>query len=1479
MGKGNKGGGSGGNNPGANLSGNNSGGSKSVANVQTPLTTRTQVTSPQNVTPANTGTQFVAAASPTMVTFSTQQFDQLLSCIRPVTSPPPQRTPAVVIAQASSGTFAKCTARFNGSEKGDVESFLDAVLTFKDVCNVTDDNAVRGLSMLLEGQASKWWLGVKQTISTWNEAEKALRDAFSKKLPPHLVYREIFAREQKEDELTETFVCNVRSFFAQLPYTLPLAAQLDIVFGLLNRRIRKRLLRDEMNDFKELLTRARDVERSYQNPTTVTGKTAEIKNSNSSKSKSSPADEKGKDENKSNRLRPKCNFCKNFGHVEEDCRKRAAALTRAKDNEVTAPAPVNETDTQPKSPIHCYGCKTPGVIRSQCPKCKPSLLNMSELTFSQASFENTRPERPLLPITVQGFRGTGFADCGAQATIAGAKLYQILLTSGCEFSEEETNISFADGKSQCVKIRKTQVKVEIAGKQIPTTFIVLPHLSNNNTLLGCDFLARAKIILDIAAGKWFFRDDPGQTFNFLHEVAEQVDVDIASVSIRENEGVNLSPEEKSRLNSLLDTYGDVFKLGGEPTPFAVHRINTGNHPPVASKPYPISAKKKEFLRKELDRMLEDGVIEECESPYASPIVLVPKGESFRLCVDYRKLNQNTVDDSYPMPRIDDILHSAKSTAYMSTIDLQSGYWQVPVAEEDRDKTCFTCCFGTFRFSVMPFGLKNAPKTFSRLMDRFRAGLGDRAVSGLLDDAINISESFERHLEDLEAIFARLRLFKLRARREKCHFARGTVKFLGHLITPEGIKSDDSKVAAVVAMKQPQNQKQVYSFVQTCSWFRKFIPKFSEIARPLTNLLKKNQTFQFGEAEVRAFETLKKKLVEAPILKQADPTMPYILRTDASNFALGAALLQGEENVERVIEYASRLLLPAERNYAAWEREALAVVWATERFRTYLEGAEVIIGTDHQPLIWLFTRPAPPGRMARWIIQLQSLDMKLKYVPGKLNVLADLLSRPVCEHADEETCNICQVTIDLPSIGVGDFRKHQLEDCEIGKIIKGLESDDELELTRWTERGYLIANGILYRWDSECDNDDPQLVIPASHREEILRMHHDSPTGGHYGIERTIQKILSKYYFPNMRKYVTAYLKSCIDCQRYKISNLKPAGLLQTPVPAQRFETIAIDLFGPLPETAQGNKWIFILEDTASKWVELFSLQIASAEECAKVLINEIILRYGTPRRAISDNGPQFISDVMQKVTFCFDINPKLIPVYHPESNPVERKNRDLKPQLAILTQNLHNTWDMHIASIRFAMNSTVCSSTGYTPAYLTFGRELRTPADTLYDFREVVNSENFVPNITPYLKKLATALEDAKEKVMREQDRKKETADKSRRQVTFNAGQKVLLRTHVLSNAAKGITGKLAPKRDGPYVISKVTSPTTYELSTIGEPVRIIGRYHVSELTTFQERGKTDPLPTPLVPKRGRGRPPKHKLLLLDQTGGPSSGPEGECIT
>ncbi|GFW42864.1 retrovirus-related Pol polyprotein from transposon 17.6 [Trichonephila clavipes] len=502
-----------------------------------------------------------------------------------------------------------------------------------------------------------------------------------------------------------------------------------------------------------------------------------------------------------------------------------------------------------RTPVSCYGCGAPGIIRSRCHTCNPVRQKDDALSSSlnQSNFYSFSSESnpiSIIEISICNTEAAVCADTGATHSVAGEKLYHLLKQKGLNFEEKTMQMTLADGRTQTTEILTTSVDISIQGKVIPTELLILKNARGNRTLLA------------------------PPNINALLTVDPQPHL----CQLRKNEGTHLSLPQREELNSLLEKYEECFQPG-ESLPFIEHRINTRNHLPVAVPPYRMNPSKKEILKQEIDRLLSEGIIEECESPYASPVVLIPKPNgTFRLNIDYRKLNEITVADTYPLPRMDDLLHQAKLAPFMSTLDLRAGYHQVKVHVEDQDKTAIVCPFGTYRFLRMPYGLRNAPATFQRLMNRFCNGLEDILALPYLDDIIVLSETFEKHMFDLKTIFERLLHFKLKANREKCHFASSRVKYLGFWITQKGIEVDPETVASILDIPPPKNVKELQSFLQTCSWFRRYIQDFAKISRPLSYLTKRKVKWQWGFDQQNAFQTLKNSLTTPPVLRQADGTV-------------------------------------------------------------------------------------------------------------------------------------------------------------------------------------------------------------------------------------------------------------------------------------------------------------------------------------------------------------------------------------------------------------------------------------------------------------------------------------------------------------------------------------------------------------------------------------------------------------------------------
>lgn len=461
----------------------------------------------------------------------------------------------------------------------------------------------------------------------------------------------------------------------------------------------------------------------------------------------------------------------------------------------------------------------------------------------------------------------------------------------------------------------------------------------------------------------------------------------------------LEYNERDKIIRLLKEYDDVCMYGErklKTTNVVKHKIYLEKGmKPKAQKGYRESEGNKKIIKEHVKKMLEDGIIKESTSPYPSPVVIVEKKDKTkRFCVDYRKLNKAIKTDAYPLPRMDDLLEKFRVTKWFTTMDLASGYWQIEMEEEDKELTAFTCSQGLYEFNVMPFGLTNAPPTFQRAMDKIFKEYIDEFMNIYIDDIVIYSKTFEEHLEHIEKVLKRLREVNMMIKIKKCSWAKRNVEYLGHIVGNDGLKPSPRLIEKVENMKAPKSKRDVKSFTMLCSYYRKFVKNFSKIAKPMSELLKKDKEFEWEERQQKAFEELRDKLVNYPILQHPDYEKEFLVITDASGNGLGAVLSQKDsDGKEYVVAYASRGLRGAEVNYPITELECLAVVWAIQHFHKYLIGRTFKVITDHSALKTLMNvKKIPKGRRARWIMELQQYNFEILHRPGKENKNADALSR-------------------------------------------------------------------------------------------------------------------------------------------------------------------------------------------------------------------------------------------------------------------------------------------------------------------------------------------------------------------------------------------------------------------------------------------------------------------------------------------------------
>lgn len=516
---------------------------------------------------------------------------------------------------------------------------------------------------------------------------------------------------------------------------------------------------------------------------------------------------------------------------------------------------------------------------------------------------------------------------------------------------------------------------------------------------------------------WTLPDFHKETFDFFymkdllpensHAKQDHKNINIQNL-IRSD---HLNTEEKSSLFKLLKKFPDIFHQEGDKLTFTnkiKHVIKTTDEIPVHSKTYRYPFVHKEEVQRQINKMLDEGIIRQSQSPWSSPIWVVPKKldssgkQKWRICVDYRGCNQKTIDDRYPLPNINDILDRLGRCAYFTTIDLSSGFHQIEMDPGSIEKTAFSVENGHYEYLRMPFGLKNAPATFQRVMDNVLRDLQGKTCLVYMDDIIIFSSSLEEHIKNLQQVFEKLQESRLKVQLDKSEFLRTEVEFLGHVITKDGIKPNSKKLVAIQKFPIPKTAKEIKSFLGLLGYYRRFIKGFAKLTKPFTKCLKKGATIQHNSEFLEAFETCKNVLCNDPVLQYPDFEKPFILTTDASNVAIGAVLSQGQIGSDLPIAYASRTLNPAEINYSTIEKELLAIVWATKYFRPYLFGRKFTIVTDHKPLQYLFSVKEPGSRLVRWRLKMEEFDYEIRYKKGKQNLNADALSRIEINLTEEES---------------------------------------------------------------------------------------------------------------------------------------------------------------------------------------------------------------------------------------------------------------------------------------------------------------------------------------------------------------------------------------------------------------------------------------------------------------------------------------------
>ncbi|XP_063075849.1 uncharacterized protein LOC134465891 isoform X1 [Engraulis encrasicolus] len=922
----------------------------------------------------------------------------------------------------------------------------------------------------------------------------------------------------------------------------------------------------------------------------------------------------------------------------------------------------------------------------------------------------------------------------------------------------------------------------------------------------------------------------------------------------------LTPAQRQRLQELLGLWQGIFAQSEEDygrTSAVYHTIPTGNAAPIRQRYRPVPPSLYSELRTLLQGMLEGGVIKESSSPWAAPVVLVKKKDgSWRFCVDYRKLNEVTHKDAFPLPRVEESLTSLKKAEWYSTLDLASGYWQVEVHPSDKEKTAFATPVGLYQFERMPFGLCNAPATFQRLMQRCLGGKVHDFLLIYLDDVILYSPDFDSHLDHLEQVFTRLQEHGLKLQPLKCHLFQRSVQYLGHVVGRGGVATDPDKTQAVQQWPTPTTVREVRSFLGFVGYYRRFIPAFAQKAAPLHALLrgtggKKTKAIDWTTECEKAFAILKQALLSAPILAYADFTLPFRLYTDASLHGLGAVLAQLQDGQERVIAYASRGLHDAEKNdqnYSAFKLELLALKWAvTEKFKDYLWGAKFHIYTDHRPLLHL--RTAKLGAVEqRWAAQLANFDFSLSHKPGSEHQNADGLSRL------QEALRSGRVEAPAPlpnGPGNGTWTECQGADHDLVRIRRWVQQGHEPTtaerlslqppgrqlLGEWAQ--LRVQEGVLMRKSpaSGALRGTLAVVVPMLERKRVWTLYHESL--GHAKGRRLLEALQERLFWNGMSRDNREWGRNCHQCGLNSAAEGPQAPMCSIDS-SYPWETLALDYLS-LGRPGDRYPYILVMVDLFSRFAFAVPTRDQTAPTTAKVLWSTVFRSFGCPERILTDQGPAFEAELTQQLCTLYGCRKVRTTPYRPQGNGAcERMNQTILKLLNTLPPAEQSRWSEHLQELVHAYNNTPHSTTGLAPFFVVFGRHARLPIDQMMGIDWPEQRAQPLEWVKHHQARLKSAYQMVREGAQQQQQQDQERRNRGKRALPLLPGERVLVR-----DFRRRTRGKLGYHwGTQPYVVLTQVSPDrpVYTIRPEGQngPTRTIHRNHLRvQPSAWREEGET----------------------------------------
>lgn len=1033
------------------------------------------------------------------------------------------------------------------------------------------------------------------------------------------------------------------------------------------------------------------------------------------------------------------------------------------------------------------------------------------LSIASTAINLDDDDRPYLFVKVHEEKYRGLMDSGSQSSVMNEEMCERVKEDGIELLPCDVYIRTADGTShKALGYMNVPYLVRGIRRVIPTLVV---RECAVELILGMDFWKAYRIrpcfvsntydIKVINGGKIAFQD-PNEIRNGSNDSFESDITPPKCINVEVPH--DFSPEDRSKLDKIVESF-PFCKEEGElnKTHLKEVKIETGGATPHRCKLRIDPPWKLKKIIEEIERLEKRGIIRKVEcSEWLQPVMAVPKPNGkWRICLDARWLNAATKKNCYPQQNANRILSLIGKAKYISTIDMTDAYFQLPLHPDSQEKTAFAVpTKGTYVYNRMPMGLTNSGAELCSLIDSLFGSEFEPHVFPYLDDIVVVTETFEQHLEFLEKVANKFKYANLTISPQKSKFGFRRLKYLGHIIDEEGVGMDKSRIEAIESFPTPRGIKEVQRLIGLAGWYRRFIRNFAELTAPITELIKKGTKFKWNDECQKAFEQLIIALTTAPVLACPDYNLPFEIQADASKVACGAVLVQYQNGIERVIAYMSQKFTPTQQKYHVTELECLAVILAIEKFRPYIEGSHFRVITDHHSLLWLKNLKDPNGRLARWSLRLQAYDYTLIHRKGKFHVVPDALSRNIA-------------VLDLEQFPkTTDSWYIKLKE----NVVKNPQEYDNLKL----------VNDLVYirtKFDDGSENSEClwRLCIPKEQRLRVMKDNHDDKASCHLGKFKTLAKIRKWFFWPKMREQIEEYVRNCELCKITKAHTqitTPPAGQF---VEAKRpWRVVATDICGGYARTKRGNKYLFVAIDVFSKFTVIKPARSMTASAVTEFFKNEVILKFACPEIIVTDNGKQYRSVEFSKLAESRGIHLWYTALYYAQANPTECVNKTIVNAIrTFITNDLtHQNWDENIQEIANAINNSVHTSTGETPYEINFGQKMAQHAQeytTLIDANSEASRDK--TKIEKMRQQVQQRLNESREKYIKRYNLRT-------RPIRYEVGELVFRENTILSDAAKHITKKLAPKRIKCQIVEK-TGTNTYILEDCQTKKR--GEFHASK--------------------------------------------------